>query len=175
MAPLTSMLTRRTGHLIIRSERDRREHEWPRQCRLTSDVHSCQSVCQSVSCQFPLSRFPDSCLDDGLVRLCSQGFPLHPSSTTRAAAGPITSFDIPLERHPRRIGEQAENSMNIAVLQLVQLHSLLSTVPRKVPNLCLALARFKRSTDEHRKRNPHRIWRKMPAEQALWAGALGKD
>ena len=76
-----------------------------------------------------------------------QGFPLRPGSWPDSVK--VCSFQSRMEeqRHPRKVGEQAGNSMNLAVLQVVQLHGYLSLVPRKVPCL-LAMMRLYRATAE---------------------------
>ena len=98
-----------------------------------------------------------------------QGFPLHPC--LKLSAAKVCSFqELQQEaRHPRRVGEQAGNSMNLAVLQLTQLHGYMSLVPRRLPTLCTMWLHFKRQTEEERRHKRRRIVCKTPAKYALWA------
>ena len=97
-----------------------------------------------------------------------QGFPLHPrTKPTVDLCSFHTALDVP--RHPRRVGEQAGNSMNLAVLQLVQLHGYLSLQPRPVPTLLSMVRVFKHKADEERRGRKRRLRSKTPARQATWA------
>ena len=101
------------------------------------------------------------------LRLCAQGFPLHPS--VWPLSGKLCSFHslLPESRHPRKVCQQAGNSMNLAVLQVAQLHGYLSLVPRVIPALLQLIPKMRH--EERRQKKRRRIRGKTPAREAPWA------
>ena len=94
-------------------------------------------------------------------RLCVQGFPLHPA--VRPARDVLCSFHKMIPRQARRVGEQAGNSMNLAVLQLTQIHGYIALIPRPVPPLISFMSKFKRKFKDYQKEGQRRLRHKGPA------------
>lgn len=107
-------------------------------------------------------------------RLCLQGFPLHPKAWPQSVK--VTSFQtLPLEaRNPRSVGGQAGNSMNLAVLQITQLHSYMCLVPRQIPSLLSLMPSFHANREQQRKMQQQcrrRLRSKTPARLTAWPKA----
>lgn len=105
------------------------------------------------------------------LRLCLQGFPLHPTIFEKFGREKLCSYHTVLQpnRNPRTVGQQAGNSMNLAVLQLTQLHGYMCLVPRKVPTLLSMVRVFSTRSREERRRHRKRLRSKTPARNAAWA------
>ena len=68
-----------------------------------------------------------------------------------------------ISRTARRVGEQAGNSMNLAVLQITQIHGYVAMMPRPVPELLSMVRSFKRQYKDKQKSDQRRVRQKGPA------------